>query len=71
VASFSTTYALGHAALMYYQRGRTLTERDLRILFERFQEDARTIFPKVEEEIRQQAATLDARGLLERVRALA
>lgn len=71
VASFSTTYALGHAALMYYERGRTLTERDLRILFERFQEDARTIFPKVEEEIRRQAATLDARGLLERVRALA
>jgi uncharacterized protein (DUF697 family) len=71
LVSFSTTYALGHAARMYYERGRTLTERDLKALFQQFQEDARTIYPRVEEEIREQAASLDTRGLLERVRSLA
>lgn len=69
--SFATTYALGHAAQVYYEKGRTLTQGDLRTLFARFQEDAKTLYPQVEKEIRAQAEGLDATGLLERVRGLA
>jgi len=70
LVSFSTTYALGHAARMYYDRGRTLTEPDLRALFQRFQNDARTLYPRVEAEIREQAEHLDTKALLDRVRGL-
>jgi uncharacterized protein (DUF697 family)/tellurite resistance protein len=70
LVSFSTTYALGHAAQMYYERGRTLTEADLRALFQRFQDDARTLYPRVEAEIRDQAEQLDTKALLDRVRGL-
>jgi len=66
--SFSTTYALGHTAETYYARGRRLSEKDLRELFEKFREDARTIYPRVEAEIRDQAARLDAEELLGKVR---
>lgn len=68
--AFATTYALGHATETYYRQGRSLTTEDLRTLVRRFQDDARTLYPKVEAEIRQQAATLDSKGLLERVRSL-
>lgn len=69
--SFATTYALGHAARTYYEKGRTLSQEDLRGLFTRFQEDARTLYPQVEAEIRAQAQGLDAKGLMEKVKALA
>lgn len=70
IVSFSTTYALGHAADVYYARGRKLEEGDLRALFDRFRDDAKTLYPRVEAEIREQAERLDAKGLLDRVRAL-
>jgi len=69
--SFSTTYALGHAADTYYGKGRNLSQADLRQLFERFQEDAKTLYPRVEAEMREQAERLDAKALLEKVRGLA
>lgn len=69
--SFATTYALGHAAQVYYEKGRTLTQGDLRGLFARFQEDAKTLYPQVEAEVRAQAEGLDAKGLMEKVKALA
>lgn len=68
--SFSTTYALGHATRTYYEKGRKLSAGDLKALFARFQEDARTIYPKVEAEIREQAGRLDADSLMARVRAM-
>jgi len=71
LVSFATTYAMGHAAETYYAKGRTLSEADLRTLFTRFQEDARTLYPKVEAEIRDQASRLDAQALLAKVRSLA
>jgi len=71
LVSFATTYALGHAAETYYAKGRSLSEADLRTLFTRFQEDARTLYPKVEAEIRDQASRLDAQALLAKVRSLA
>ena len=68
--SFATTYALGHAAQVYYEKGRNLTRADLQQLFERFQSDAKTLYPKVESEIKSQAETLDADALLAKVRGL-
>jgi uncharacterized protein (DUF697 family)/tellurite resistance protein len=68
--SFATTYALGHAAQVYYEKGRNLTRADLQQLFERFQSDAKTLYPKVESEIKSQAEKLDADALLAKVRGL-
>jgi len=66
--SFATTYALGHATRVYYERGRTLSRADLQQLFERFQADAKTLYPRVEAEIRQQADKLDPEALMAKVR---
>ena len=71
MASFATTYAMGHAASTYYAKGRTLSKADLKELFDRFQADAKKIYPQVEKEIKLQAENLDAKGLLEKVRGLA
>ena len=68
--SFATTYALGHAAQVYYQKGRNLTRADLQQFFEKFQGDAKTLYPKVESEIKAQADKLDAEALLAKVRGL-
>lgn len=68
--TFATTYALGHAARVYHEKGRTLSHEDVRALFAKFQEDAKSLYPQVEAEIRAQAEGLDAKGLMERVRAL-
>jgi uncharacterized protein (DUF697 family)/tellurite resistance protein len=68
--SFATTYALGHAAKVYYEKGRNLSRADLQQLFERFQSDAKTLYPKVESEIKAQAEKLDADALLAKVRGL-
>jgi hypothetical protein len=55
---------------VYYAKGRTLTRADLQQLFEKFQADARTLYPKVEHEIKLQADKLDADALLAKVRGL-
>ncbi len=64
VITFAATYALGHTADQYYQQGRRLSAADLKALFGRFQEDARTIYPKVEQRIRTQASSLNLQSLL-------
>lgn len=56
--TFATTYALGHAAKQYYAQGRRLSRDDLRSLFARFQEEAKTLFPKVQEQIQAQSRGL-------------
>lgn len=71
LVSFTTTWALGHAALVYYAQGRTLSRADLRALFQRLQDEAKTLYPRVEAEIRTQAAGLDAEGLLAKLRGAA
>jgi uncharacterized membrane protein YebE (DUF533 family) len=68
LVSFATTYALGHSAQVYYERGRNLSQADLQQLFRRFKDDAGTIYPKVEQEIREQAQKLDMEGLLAKIR---
>lgn len=64
VITFAATYALGHTADQYYQQGRRLSAADLKALFGRFQEDAKTIYPKVEQRVRTQASTLNLQSLL-------
>lgn len=68
--SFATTYAIGHATRVYYEKGKNLTRADLQRLFERFQSDAKTLYPRVESEIKAQAESLDADALLAKVRGL-
>lgn len=57
--TFAATYALGHVAELYYAQGRRLSAADLRAQFAKFRDDARTIYPKVEDRIRSRAGTLD------------
>jgi uncharacterized protein (DUF697 family) len=62
--TFATTYALGHTAKTYYAQGRKLSPADLKRLFAQFQEDAKTIFPKVKDEIQTQAGSLNLKSIL-------
>jgi len=66
--TFAATYALGHVAKQYYSQGRKLSGDDLRALFAKFQTEAKTIFPKVEDRIVAQSKTLNLPGLLGGVR---
>lgn len=66
--TFSATYALGHVAKQYYAQGRRLSTQDLRALFHRFQEDAKSLFPKVQNEIQTKARTLNLRTLFDELR---
>ncbi len=65
VITFSATYALGHVAEQYYAQGRRISTADLKAQFSRFQDDAKTIYPRVEERIRQQAGSLNLQSLLQ------
>lgn len=49
--SFAATYALGHAAAQYYAQGRQLSTADMKALFTRFQGEAQTLFPKVQDRV--------------------
>ena len=68
IISFSTTYALGHVAHQYYAQGRRLGANDLRALFGRFQAEAKTIYPRVQEQIQQRSSTLNLQSLLQGLR---
>ncbi|HKK08897.1 MAG TPA: DUF533 domain-containing protein [Gemmatimonadota bacterium] len=61
--TFAATYALGHVADQYYAQGRRLSGEDLRAQFVEFQQEARTLYPKVEEKIRSRAGTVDLQSL--------
>lgn len=62
--TFAATYALGHVADQYYRQGRQLSQNDLRALFDRFQTDARTIYPRIEQQVRTQSANLNLQSLM-------
>jgi uncharacterized protein (DUF697 family) len=66
--TFASTYALGHVAQRYYAQNRRLSTADLRELFQKFQEDARGIFPRVQNEIQSRAKTLNLPSLLDAIR---
>lgn len=65
--TFSATYALGHVANQYYAQGRKLSAADLKALFSRFQQDAKTLYPKVQDQIRTQSQTLNLKSVLSAV----
>jgi uncharacterized membrane protein YebE (DUF533 family) len=69
IITFSATYALGHVAEQYYAQGRRLSAADLKALFARFQTDAKTIYPRVEDQIHRRASTLNLQSLLAGLRA--
>jgi uncharacterized protein (DUF697 family)/tellurite resistance protein len=62
--TFAASYALGHVADQYYAQGRRLSQADLRALFDRFQQDAKTIYPKIEQQVRTQSASLNLQSLM-------
>jgi uncharacterized protein (DUF697 family)/tellurite resistance protein len=62
--TFASTYALGHVAKQYYAQGRRLSSADLRALFARFQEEAKTIFPKIQDQVQAQARNLNLQNLV-------
>jgi uncharacterized protein (DUF697 family)/tellurite resistance protein len=64
IITFSATYALGHVSDQYYAQGRRLNAADLKALFTKFQDDAKTIYPRIEEQVHQQARTLNLQSLL-------
>ncbi len=62
--TFASTYALGHVAKQYYAQGRSLSAQDLRALFARFQDEAKTIYPKVQDRITTQSRSLNLQSVL-------
>ena len=66
--TFAATYALGHVANQYYAQGRRLSTADLQALFTRFQGDAKTIYPRVQDQIQAQARSLNLQSLLGTIR---
>ena len=62
--TFAATYALGHVAKQYYAQGRKLSSADLKTLFARFQQEAATIYPKVQDQIQSRSRTLNLQSVL-------
>lgn len=62
--TFAATYALGHVAKQYYAQGRNLSKADLKALFTRFQQDAATLYPKVQDQIQVRSRTLNLQSVL-------
>lgn len=62
--SFGTTYALGHAAAQYYAQGRSLSSADMKALFTRFQKEAETILPKVQDRVQSVAKSTNLQSVL-------
>lgn len=54
--TFASTYALGHAAEQYYAQNRSLGVADMKALFQRFQSEAKDMYPKVQDRIQQRAS---------------
>ena len=66
--TFAATYALGHVAEQYYAQGRKLSSADLKALFARFQQEAATIYPRVQQQIQSEARNLELPKVLAMVR---
>ena len=62
--SFGATYALGHAAAQYYAQGRQLSAADMKALFTRFQKDAETLYPKVQDRVQSVAKGTNLQSVL-------
>jgi uncharacterized protein (DUF697 family) len=62
--SFTATYALGHASAQYYAQGRQLSTADMKALFMRFQKEAETLFPKVQDRVQSVARGTNLQSVL-------
>lgn len=62
--TFAATYGIGHASLAYYAGGRTLQAVELRALYTRLTEDGKTLYPRMEGEVRALADRLDLNQLM-------
>jgi len=62
--SFAATYALGHAASQYYAQGRSLSTGDMKALFTRFQQEAETLYPKVQDRVQDVARSTNLQSVL-------
>jgi uncharacterized protein (DUF697 family) len=62
--NFASTYALGHAAEKYYAQGRQLSTADMKTLFTRFQKEAETMFPKVQDRVQSVARGTNLQSVL-------
>jgi uncharacterized protein (DUF697 family)/tellurite resistance protein len=62
--NFASTYALGHAAEQYYAQGRSLSTADMKALFTRFQQEAQTLFPKVQDRVQSVAKGTNLQSVL-------
>ena len=62
--SFGATYALGHAAAQYYAQGRQLSTADMKALFVRFQKEAETMYPRVQERVQSVAKGTNLQSVL-------
>jgi tellurite resistance protein/uncharacterized protein (DUF697 family) len=62
--TFASSYALGHVADQYYAQGRKLSTADLKSLFTRFQAEAKTLYPTVEQRVRALASGGDLSTLI-------
>ena len=62
--NFASTYALGHAAEQYYKQGRSLSTADMKALFARFQKEAETLFPKVQDRVQSVAKQTNLQSVL-------
>jgi uncharacterized protein (DUF697 family)/tellurite resistance protein len=66
--TFATTYALGQAARQYYAGGRSMSAIDLRGLFTRQMETARTAYEQYRPRVEEQARRINPAQLLSLVR---
>jgi tellurite resistance protein/uncharacterized protein (DUF697 family) len=66
--TFAATYSLGHAAQQYYEQGRKLSTADLKALFARFQAEASTIYPRVQDRINAMARSGSVESLMKAAR---
>ena len=66
--TFASTYALGHAAEQYYAQNRSLSIADMKTLFSRFQSEAKEIYPRVQDRIRQRASGTSLSSAMQSIR---
>jgi tellurite resistance protein/uncharacterized protein (DUF697 family) len=66
--TFAATYALGHVAKQYYAQGRKLSAEDLRSLFGRFQDEAKSLLPQVQGQIQSLAQQVRLPDVLAQIR---
>ncbi|MEO7360070.1 MAG: tellurite resistance TerB family protein [Gemmatimonadaceae bacterium] len=66
--TFASTYALGHAAEQYYAQNRSLSVVDMKTLFTRFQNEAKDMYPRVQDRIRQRASGTSLSSVMQSIR---